>query len=48
VATDAVGITRVQLLANNQLVKTVSSESVNGEREMAAVLDLHPTLNRQC
>ncbi len=44
VATDAVGITRVQLLANNQLVKTVSSESVNGEREMAAVLDYIPRL----
>jgi hypothetical protein len=44
VATDAVGITRVQLLANNQLVKTVSSESVNGDPEMSVVLDYIPRL----
>ena len=44
VATDAIGVTRVQLLANNQLVKTVSSESVNGSPEMAVVLDYIPRL----
>lgn len=44
VATDAVGVTRVQLLANNQLVKTVSSESANGDPEMAVVLDYIPRL----
>lgn len=42
-ATDSVGITRVQLIANNQIVKTVSSESVAGDRNMNVLLDFRPT-----
>jgi uncharacterized protein YraI len=42
-ATDAVGITRVQLVANNQIVKTVSSESVAGDRNMNVLLDFRPS-----
>jgi len=41
-ATDSVGITRVQLIANNQIVKTVSSESVAGDRNMNVLLDFRP------
>ncbi|MCB9452744.1 MAG: SH3 domain-containing protein [Anaerolineaceae bacterium] len=41
-ATDTVGVTRVQLLANNQIVKTVSSESASGQREMNVLLDYTP------
>jgi hypothetical protein len=42
-ATDSVGITRVQLIANNQIVKTVSSESVAGDKNMNVLLDFRPT-----
>lgn len=42
-ATDSVGITRVQLIANDQIVKTVSSESVAGDRNMSVLLDFRPT-----
>lgn len=42
-ATDSVGITRVQLIANNQIVKTVSSESVAGDQNMNVLLDWRPT-----
>lgn len=42
-ATDSVGITRVQLIANNQIVKTVSSESVAGDRNMNVLLDFRPS-----
>jgi uncharacterized protein YraI len=38
--TDSVGVTRVQLLANNQIVKTVSSDS--GQRNFQALLDYTP------
>ncbi|MBZ0299536.1 MAG: SH3 domain-containing protein [Anaerolineae bacterium] len=41
-ATDSVGITRVQLIANNQIVKTVSSESVAGDQNMNVLLDFRP------
>lgn len=41
-ATDSVGVTRVQLLANNQIVKTVSSESLEGDQSMTALLDYTP------
>lgn len=42
-ATDSVGVTRVQLIANNQIVKTVSSESVSGDKTMNALLDYKPS-----
>lgn len=41
-ATDQAGVTRVQLLANDQIVKSVSSESVSGETTFSAVLDYTP------
>ncbi len=41
-ATDAVGVTRMQLLANNQIVKTVSSESPSGQRNFQVILDYTP------
>lgn len=41
-ATDTVGVTRVQLLANNQIVKTVSSESTSGQQQMSVLLDYTP------
>ncbi len=43
-ANDSVGVTRVQLLANNQIVKSVSSESLQGELTMSAILDYTPQL----
>jgi hypothetical protein len=42
-ATDAVGVTRVELLANNRVVKRVSSELPTGERNMNVLLDYTPT-----
>lgn len=42
-ATDEVGVTRVQLFANGQIVKTVSSETAAGQRTFSAVLDYTPT-----
>ncbi len=41
-AADSVGVSRVQLFANNQIVKTVSSESRQGELSMRAILDYIP------
>lgn len=41
-ATDSVGVTRVQLFVNGQIVKTVSSESATGDRNMNALLDFKP------
>lgn len=41
-ATDAIGVTRVQLFANGNLVKTVSSEFANGEVSYEGVLDFTP------
>jgi len=43
-ATDSVGITRVQLLANGAIVKTVSSQSTGGDRNMNVLLDYTPTV----
>lgn len=37
------GVTRIQLLANGQIVKTISSPSLNGDTTMSAVLDYSPT-----
>jgi uncharacterized protein YraI len=39
---DTVGVTRVQLLADNRIVKTVSSESASGQKEMNVLLDYTP------
>lgn len=41
-ATDSVGVTRVQLFANGSVVKTVSSESPNGDRSLNVLLDYTP------
>lgn len=41
-ASDSVGVSRVQLLANGQIVKTISSESATGDRTMSALLDYMP------
>lgn len=41
-AADTVGVTRVQLFANNQPVKTVSSENPSGDRQKNYVLDYTP------
>lgn len=41
-ATDSVGVTRIQLLANNQPVKTVSSESPAGQKTFEVLLDYTP------
>ena len=50
-ATDPVGVQRVQLIANGQIVKTVSSEAPSGDTTMSAVLDYTPrsegTINLQ-
>jgi hypothetical protein len=41
-AVDTVGVTRVQLIANNQIVKTVSSETSAGNRNFDVLLDYTP------
>lgn len=41
-ATDAVGVTRVQLLADDQIVKTVSSETPGGDPNLNVLLDYTP------
>lgn len=41
-ATDSVGVTRVQLIAGNQVVKTVSSESPAGQTNFPVLLDYTP------
>lgn len=41
-ASDTVGVTRVQLIANNQIVKTVTSEAPAGDRSMNVLLDFRP------
>lgn len=46
-ATDSVGVTRVQLLANNQVVKTVSSETAGGDRNLNVLLDYTPQTEGQ-
>lgn len=42
-AADTVGVTRMQLIANNQIVKTVSSESISGDKNMSVLLDYKPS-----
>jgi uncharacterized protein YraI len=42
-ASDSVGVTRVELLANNRIVKRVSSELPSGEPNMNVLLDYTPT-----
>ncbi len=41
-ATDSVGVQRVQLLADGQIVKTVSSESSSGDTSLNVLLDYTP------
>ncbi len=42
-ANDSTGITRVQLFANGQIVKTVSSETPGGDPNLNVLLDYTPT-----
>ncbi|HEX2622045.1 MAG TPA: Ig-like domain-containing protein, partial [Phototrophicaceae bacterium] len=42
-ATDAVGVTRMQLFANGNIVKTVTSETTAGTQTFNAVLNFTPT-----
>lgn len=42
-ASDTIGLTRVTLMANNQLVDSVTSQSPNGDRQINALLDFTPT-----
>ena len=41
-AVDSIGVNRVQLFANNQIVKTVASESPQGDLSMQAILNYVP------
>lgn len=41
-ATDSVGVTRIQLVAGTQVVKTVSSESPSGQTNFPVLLDYTP------
>ena len=43
-ASDAQGVTRVQLIANDRIVRTVSSESSSGLRSMEVTLDYRPVV----
>lgn len=43
-ARDAQGVTRVQLVANDRIVRTVSSESPGGNRNMPITLDYRPVV----
>src|SRR5664279_4138949 len=42
-ANDPVGITRVQLFANGQIAKTVSSQTPGGDTNLNVLLDYTPT-----
>lgn len=42
-ATDQIGLTRVTLMANNQLVDSVTSQSPTGDRQINALLDFTPS-----
>lgn len=42
-ATDGVGVTEMQLIVNDQIVKRVFSESAAGDRTMNGLLDYRPT-----
>jgi hypothetical protein len=46
-ASDSEGVTRVQLVVNNQIVKTVSSESASGDKTMSVLLDFKPNTQGQ-
>ena len=41
-AGDSIGVNRVQLFVDNQIVRTVSSESLQGDLAMQAILDYAP------
>ncbi len=41
-AQDSIGVNRVQLFVNDQIVRTVSSESLQGDLGMSAILDYAP------
>ncbi len=41
-AADSIGVNRIQLLVDNQIVRTVSSESLKGDLAMQAILDYVP------
>lgn len=41
-ASDAAGVTRAQLFADGEIVRTISSESINGDTEFEGVLDYTP------
>lgn len=41
-AADSIGVNRVQLFVDDQIVRTVSSESLRGELEMKAILNYAP------
>ncbi len=43
-ASDAQGVTRVQLIANDRIVRTVSAESPSGQRSMEVTLDYRPVV----
>ena len=44
-AGDSIGVNRVQLFVDNQIVRTVSSESLQGELAMSAILNYVPQRN---
>jgi len=46
-ATDSVGVSRVQLLANGVVVKTINAESATGDRTLNALLDFRPQVAGQ-
>src|SRR5687767_360362 len=46
-ATHPSGVTRVQLFANGQPVKTISSESINGNTNFQGILDFTPRVEGQ-
>lgn len=43
-ASDSQGVTRVQLVANDRIVRTISSESSGGDRNMAVTIDYRPVV----
>ncbi len=47
VASDSIGVNRVQLFVDNQIVRTVSSESLQGELSMLAILNYVPQASDQ-
>ena len=45
-ASDSIGVNRVQLFVDNQIVRTVSSESLQGDLSMRAILELRSASGR--